>query len=207
MRTQSVIKFRLNFAPDTNLHFSASSDEEFENIVDTAIIHVVSALMADCPYDLYWFDKVSGYYWGYSWYSDYSFYELSILFCVSMNYESNYADFEVDPTKGATAMRAANNAKSVVTSNASKGDYEKLVAESKEISEKIIADANAQAKKILDDAEKKSGQMMLQYNYIKEEIRRFKDSVLESYKEHVDLLTKMPATNKNIDTVEIITED
>ncbi len=88
-----------------------------------------------------------------------------------------------------------------------KADYEKLAAEANEVSEKIIADANAQAKKILDDAEKKSGQMMLQYNYIKEEIRRFKESVLDSYKEHVDLLTKMPATNKNIDTVEIITED
>lgn len=80
---------------------------------------------------------------------------------------------------------------------------ERNAAEAHEMAEKIIADANAQAKKLLEETEMKSGQMMLQYNYIKDEIKKFKDSVLESYKTHVDLLTKMPATNKNIDSIDI----
>ena len=99
---------------------------------------LIDILMADYPYEMFWFDKTEGYqyagpalayaasYSGGSWTltvtTGYTF-ELSVA--------SEYAgteEFTTDSDRIASVQTAVNNAKAVVSNNASKSDYDKLVA-------------------------------------------------------------------------------
>ena len=108
---------------------SASFWEQFE------MGKILDALLHDCPYELYWFDKTSGI----NMYSSLQGIEnsitidyIKIIFAVAENYgdpESN----TVDGTKAIVANTAVANAQSIVTANADKSDYEKLLAYRDEI--------------------------------------------------------------------------
>ena len=87
------------------------------------IYHVITCLIADCPYDMYWYgnhiqiQKSGG--------------RLSVLFAVSDGYALD--EFHVNAASVAAATNAANNARAIVNRNASKSDYDKLAAYRDEI--------------------------------------------------------------------------
>lgn len=113
-------------ASDVNAAFSSFLEQfDMEKVID--------ALLHDCPYDLYWFDKTSGISQRGSFYGKgtYTIRSLSFAFKVAGNYQAdNYsgdAPTVNTTTTGATSM-AVINANAVVTKNAAKSDYEKLTA-------------------------------------------------------------------------------
>ena len=77
-----------------------------------------SALVADCPYDLYWYDKTQGF--GLS--SD----GLQTTFSFAVNAEYAAGVFEVDPSKINRANAAVANAEAILSSHASSSDYDRL---------------------------------------------------------------------------------
>ncbi len=108
---------------------------------------IMDALLADCPYELYWFDKTSQFYAGYPGLgASYDGNEWSVYFAavegdtepmlsftlkVAMEYSVGGATVgtTVFDTGVATAIEAAAaNAQSIVTSNRAKSDWDKLKA-------------------------------------------------------------------------------
>ena len=94
---------------------------------------IFMALMNNCPYDLYWFDKTYGY--GYSMYwitGDGSAIGITdtlwFSFVVAEEYRADDDYYTVDPSTGQTVQRAAAKAASIVEKNKNLPDYDKLVA-------------------------------------------------------------------------------
>ena len=109
--------------------------------VDPSISKVLNALLLDCPYDLYWFDKsrTGGLYrtahvpYGSDgeriWINrDTGLYRFH--FCVAQEYSltGETKTFEVDPSTGQAVRAAAANARAIVEANAGKADVAKLTA-------------------------------------------------------------------------------
>lgn len=98
---------------------------------------VLSALLADCPYDLYWYDKVAGT--GMAMDELWNSYdpdlgcdvvEVTGHLIFSMSAAEGYqgaSEYTVDTTAVSAAQNAAANAQSIVAAHASLGDYEKLL--------------------------------------------------------------------------------
>ncbi|SDG77169.1 YDG domain-containing protein [Marvinbryantia formatexigens] len=99
---------------------------------------IISALLADCPYELYWYDKSAGteytqipvmgasYIKGNS-----SIYFLDKGITISFSVAGDYAGdgtYTTDTSKTGAASRAAATAQQVVNDNAGKTDVEKLTA-------------------------------------------------------------------------------
>ena len=84
------------------------------------IIDVFNALLADCPYHLYWFDKVTGIAPMYD-----DEYGLVLPFAVALEYAKG--DYKTNAKKIQTATTAVKNAKKVVRKYRNKSDYEKLL--------------------------------------------------------------------------------
>jgi len=95
---------------------------------------VMSALLHDCPYEMYWFDKVCGMFQSAGFYlSGQSCSVAYLIFgfwvagdCQPGNY--NAEDPAVDPANIRKAKAAADKAKDIVDSLKDKTDYEKLCA-------------------------------------------------------------------------------
>ena len=92
---------------------------------------ILQALLSDCPYELYWYDKTdSTYYIGYS----YSATTHSISIGGTMVFElpvvDEYAlgEYRVDSSYGQSIQSALNNAQSIINTYAACADYEKLDA-------------------------------------------------------------------------------
>lgn len=66
----------------------------------------------------------------------------------------------------------------------------------------IVAEANTYAEKKQVEAEKLIGQQLLTYNYIKDELKKFKEEIITKYKEHLDSLQSVPMQNKSLETYE-----
>ena len=110
--------------------------DEFLKQFDFTKIH--KALLSDCPYDLYWYDKTAGINYSSSWYVYSRGSEIAVLqfqFAVSADYSINGAEYTsyVDTSKTGAAANAAEVARSIVKENKSLSDYEKLVAYKDEI--------------------------------------------------------------------------
>lgn len=97
----------------------------------------VDALMADCPYELYWFDKTRGIQqgFGYEYYpgGDATLIAYEICFAVSDDYCTVAANgrlnlLEVDGTKASAASDAAETARTVAAEQAKDTDYATLKA-------------------------------------------------------------------------------
>ena len=78
---------------------------------------LIDALLADCPFELYWYDKTSS-----SWISPGTVVEIS--FPVAAEYAAG--TYEVDPEKGAAVSHAVSKAASIVSEYSGCSDYEKL---------------------------------------------------------------------------------
>ena len=83
-----------------------------------AIIDAFYALLADCPYHLYWFDKVQGIP------PDFKDGQLLLPFTVAQEYAAD--TFRTDAKKAKAAQTAVKNAKKVVKKYAGVSDYKKL---------------------------------------------------------------------------------
>ena len=103
----------------------AAVNEAFSQAVDLG--RILNCLLADCPYELYWFNKTAGMavQRGTSYSSDVvSITGLTLSFTVASAYASGTYTANIAKT-GATSTAIAN-AKAIVTANASKADREKL---------------------------------------------------------------------------------
>ena len=117
---------------------TAEAAEAFYNKTKVDYSLVIDSLLADCPYELYWYDKTKGaeipgmgYKVGYNtdYYMDVpNTFKLS--FRVSANYSPNnvIGGYTVDTTYGTAATTAAENARQVVEINKNRPDYQKLHA-------------------------------------------------------------------------------
>ena len=104
---------------DTRFVFPAEMTPDFSwDAYWSAIIDSFNALLADCPYHLYWFDKVKGIP------PEYRDGHLILSFTVEQEYAVD--TFETDPKKTQAAQIAVKNAKKVVKKYAGVSDYRKL---------------------------------------------------------------------------------
>ncbi len=102
---------------------------------------VVTSLIADMPYDLYWFDKVKGYHAEMGEYTarnpgdgiwrisiDESYNAWSFCFYVAQGYSqaNKRGTTDINKEKTASAGTAAENAAEIVKNNSGRSDYQKL---------------------------------------------------------------------------------
>lgn len=115
----------------------ALREEAKEKFAETVQMNqVISALLVDCPYDMYWYDKTTGVNWAYSIYNTGStayVSNLTVRFTPAAAYQrTDPADgtnsYYIDPSKATAASTAATNARSIVAEYDSKSDYDKLDA-------------------------------------------------------------------------------
>lgn len=116
------------------------------------IYSVVKALLADCPYDLYWFDKTSGYTNnGFSAFprqrDGQEFMELSGNMKIRMYVSEDYAsgDFTTDPAKISAVNTAVKNISNVISKHAKEPDYQKLDSYRKDICSYVSYNRDVQA--------------------------------------------------------------
>ncbi|MGN0114138.1 MAG: DivIVA domain-containing protein [Acutalibacteraceae bacterium] len=87
---------------------------------------------------------------------------------------------------------------------------EKLMNDTQAKSREILDDATMRANRILAEAEeaakmkrseidKMVNQQLLTYNYIKDEVKNFKESIISAYKEHLDKLTNVPMSSRTLE--------
>lgn len=111
----------------------------FWDKVNIDVGKVMDALLADLPYDLYWFDKTNGLYYSYIPYAyedgalhihNWASGQLTYKFSVAADYSAAKAagTFETDRTKCASIQLAAANAQAIVDQNQALDDIGKLYA-------------------------------------------------------------------------------
>ena len=125
----------------TNEDFGAKTISDVSLVYDAFfaqfdLSRIVEALLQDCPYSLYWFDKTAGISYSYSSTGvkksanvlSYSIFSLSFTFWVSSDYQSGGDATAIDSSAVRLAANAGGNASSIAARYASKEDYEKLVS-------------------------------------------------------------------------------
>lgn len=119
-------------------------NKAFSQAVD--LEKILNCLLADCPYELYWFNKTSGMavQRGTSYSStSVSITGLTLSFMVASAYASG--TYTANTTKTGATSTAVTNAKAIVTANASKADREKLEAYRAKICELVSYNSSAVA--------------------------------------------------------------
>lgn len=135
------IKFSVEYA-------NGSNDElpkEVENIINSKIDNILYMLLADCPYELYWYNKLYGCATQYNASYVDGRYEITNLlfgFDVSSDYAPiyeledgsyTYDNYAIDTTMVKRAQAAKSAADNIVEKYASLDDYDKLHAYMEEI--------------------------------------------------------------------------
>lgn len=124
-----------------------SIGEAFEEKVDRK--GILSYLLMDCPYDLYWFDKTDGMVCRYTVTgSDESGAELSDIifsFTAAKEYRSGNKKYEVDTSNIDIIKDAAETAKAIVQQYADASDFGKLDGYRKEICDLVNYNDSADA--------------------------------------------------------------
>ncbi len=104
------------------------------------ICSIFSALLYDCPYELYWFDKTApfwadGYYYGVYWKEEIEDYVMFVEggytfpFTVVEEYRASPdSPYEIDPSSGAAVQAARGRALSIVGNNSGLSNAAKLYA-------------------------------------------------------------------------------
>lgn len=106
------------------------------------------------------------------------------------------------------------NSKAEEIEKVSKEKTEKMLDEAKFKARQLLDDATMKANNIINEAENKAkniardidinyNKQLLTYNYIKDEIKKFKSSTINSYKEHLDLINNINDININIEKYEL----
>ena len=107
---------------------------------------IIHALLCSCPYDLYWYDKTSGFSTSYSsrfvnGYSTIRF-GLTFSFTVAGDYRGD-DKYTIDSKYGESVRSAASNVRRIVSSNSGLDDYQKLLAYKNKICEMVDYNYNA----------------------------------------------------------------
>lgn len=89
--------------------------------------NVTDALLLDCPYEFYWFDKTTGWSCSGSFLGN-SVTSVQISFFVASAYRSGSEDFTIDTGKTSAAAATPEKAQDIVNKYAGLSDYEKLLA-------------------------------------------------------------------------------
>lgn len=114
------------------VNVTADSPEE-----DIGLANILQALLTDCPYELFWYDKTAGVSCSLS--SSGNDYSISFSFSVSPDYGSDY-----EITKDLSVVsEAVQNAQDIVERYASVPDYEKLLGYRNELC--ALTDYNSEA--------------------------------------------------------------
>ncbi len=148
--------FSIDFeATDTIFEYSNTTKADAITAFEADMAKIIDALLVDCPYDLYWFDKTAGFAYSYGTmgsYDDSTTYDTvkvisDIMYMyVAGNYQPDDYD-DNNPTVN-TALTSATstavaNAKAIVESYDDLEDYEKLVAYKDKICELVTYDSTA----------------------------------------------------------------
>ncbi len=131
---------------DSEVNFFAAM--AFKSRVNADMGLVLNALMADLPYDLYWFDKTHGLWYSNVQYvleggrlriKNYRTGTLRYQFCVAREYSASDAveTFATNQEKCASIKTAADNAMKIVDKYKDKSDIEKLYAYKDEICARV----------------------------------------------------------------------
>lgn len=94
--------------------------------------NVTDALLLDCPYEFYWFDKTTGWSCSGSFLGN-SVTSVQISFFVASAYRSGSEDFTIDTGKTSAAAATPAKAQAIVDQYAGRSDYEKLLGYKNEI--------------------------------------------------------------------------
>ena len=117
----------------TNLNGSYVISQEAKDAVDSLLglnlQLIVSSLLADCPYELYWYDKTANTRW-----KKYGFLVKDNILSITGTMEfsfpvsSDYAvdTYVVDDSYGDAVQRAKENAADIVRDHEGEGDFERL---------------------------------------------------------------------------------
>ena len=114
---------------------SFATEDELKQKLNSLLQSVTSALLSDCVYELYWFDKTEGTGMNLSYSSNdgknITVTLLKISFSVAKEYQGSGYNKDtptVDTNKTGGASAAKTKALEVVADNSAKTDYEKLIA-------------------------------------------------------------------------------
>ena len=117
-------------------YLSKAATNAVDSIVGISLSQIVSALLADCPYELYWYDKTVGAsYSGYSYRATSSSISVEGGYVFSFPVAGDYAagTCAVDPQYGTAITTAVTTASGIVESCADYSDLNKLKAYKDEI--------------------------------------------------------------------------
>lgn len=130
---------------------ASTTEQQLQSSVKTVfngkinIGKVLNCLLSDCPYELYWYDKVQPTMHGYRISFDGNMCTLTGLY-FKMPVTSSYSsgkEYTTDVTKTKAATIAAENAQIIIEENKYKSDYEKLVAYRDKICELVSYNSEA----------------------------------------------------------------
>lgn len=126
------------------------TQDKLKDIVKVAydVDKVISALLCDMPYEMYWYDKTCGYrfYWPISYFSESaSIVNITFEFYVVSTYSKSKSEYttDIDTSKTTKPKTAVANARSVVKSYSSYDDYEKLAEYRKYICNQVTYNHDA----------------------------------------------------------------
>ncbi|MBQ8769490.1 MAG: hypothetical protein IJZ15_07625, partial [Oscillospiraceae bacterium] len=134
----SEILFGSSISPEA----SYAAREKFNECVDLG--RIINSLLADCPYEMFWYDKITGTSTIMSRTAtseEIIVTDITFKLAVSEDYAS--ATYTTDPVKIAEASIALNNARTIVARHASKSDWDKLTAYKDEICQLVTYDHTA----------------------------------------------------------------
>ena len=110
----------------------AALTAKFNEAVDLDAI--MNSLLADCPYDLYWYDKVTGVMMSYSMSVSGDIMKITrITFKLAVCQEYAVGQYAVDTDTMKSVASITDNAMAIVEKHADKSDWDKLVAYKDEI--------------------------------------------------------------------------
>ncbi len=123
----------VTYKPDVQATFTGNS------LSSKDLTRLLTALMSDCPYEMYWYDKTSGCSSDYIYSSTLLY--VSLQFSVAGNYSAS--SYRTDTAKTAAVSAAAANAKRIVSCYDSVTDYNKLMGYADAISDLTSYDFSA----------------------------------------------------------------
>ena len=138
----------------SNGYVTNEAYEAFDRYAGYDLGRVMSALRADLPFDLYWYDKLQGvsassggYTCGYDEYLEENviYMTSNFVFRFSVAEEYSAGTYTVDTGVGQTVRKASDYAHEIVAANADKDDYEKLTAYREQICNEVSYNYSAAA--------------------------------------------------------------
>ena len=141
-RAASVIVIGQPFTDEEGHIYEVDAETTFLGnvLTEEMIEHVINALLADLPYEMYWYDKVTGCI--VTGIVGEAVVQVTMKFNVGDNYRGA-DEYTIDTSKTSAAVNAVANAQEIVEKYAELSDYEKLVGYKKEICELVSYDQEA----------------------------------------------------------------